>query len=306
MKNILPEWLYGVLKEKYVLSEIQEIRIRKNQPIQICYKGKYVELFHNSGLYLKTIVASQELIDYILSLSTKNSLYAFEDQIKKGFISTGNGVRIGLCGTAVIKENDVSFLKNISSLNIRVAHQVKDCSRNIINYLLCGGKIKNTLIVSPPGAGKTTLIRDIVCKLSNDYNIPNIMLVDERFEFAGNNAVFELGKNVDVMQGADKKFAFFEGIKVMNPEIIVADELTNDCDIEGIKFAIKSGVSVIASIHAGSIDDLKSKPYFADIIKEKFFNRIILLSKRNGAGTIEGVFDENLFALFVPSVIWNI
>ena len=300
MNNILPDWLYGLIKERYELGEIQEIRIRKNQPIQICYKGKYMDIQSNSGLYLKSIIANQELIDYILSVATKRSLYAFDEQIKNGFIVTDNGIRIGICGTAVTKSGEVTFIKKISSLNIRIGHQIFDCSKAIINYLVSNNIVKNTLIVSSPGAGKTTMLRDIVSKLSIDFNIPNIMVIDERFELAGQNTSFNLGFNVDLMQGSDKKFAFFESIKVMNPNVIVADEITCADDIEGVKFAIKSGVKVISTIHAGTIDDLKTKPYFNEIIKTKYFERIVLLSKRSGVGTIEGVFDENLFALYLP------
>lgn len=303
MKEILPEWLYGFIKERYVLSEIQELRIRKNQPIQICYRGKYIEINHDSGLYLKPLIAGQDLIDYVLSVATKNSMYAFDEQIKKGYIVAKNGIRIGLCGTAVTKDNEVSFIKNITSLNIRIAHQVDDCSASVINYLISNNKVKTTLIVSSPGAGKTTMLRDIACKLSNDFNISNIMLIDERFELAGWGENFNLGKNIDVMRGSGKKFGFYEAIKVMNPSVIIADEITNESDIDGIKFAIKSGVSVVVSIHAGSIDDLKIKPYFAEILKEKYFERIVLLSKRNGVGTVEGVFDENQFAIYIPSVL---
>ena len=303
LNNILPEWLYRCIKERYVLDEIQEIRIRKNQPILLCYKGKYIEIHSESGLYLKPIMANQELIEYILSIATKKSLYAFDDQIKKGFIIADNGIRIGLCGTAVTKNDEVTFIKNITSLNIRIGHQISDCARSVIRYLVANDVIKNTLIVSAPGAGKTTMIRDIVYKLSNEFSVSNILVIDERFELAGQCAKFNLGQNVDIMQGANKNFAFHEAIKVMNPNVIVADELSSSDDIEGIKFAIKSGVSVIATIHAGNIDDLKSKPYFQDVLKDKYFERIILLSKRNGVGTIEGVFDENLFALFIPSIL---
>ena len=184
MKSILPEWLYKILREKYVLSEIQEIRIRKNQPIQISYKGKIIELSISSGLYLKPLFATSETIDYIISVATKNSLYAYDEQIKNGYIVTDNGVRIGLCGTAVVDKGEIKLLKNITSLNIRIGHKIDNCSGEIIDYIISHKKVKNTLIISAPGEGKTTMLRDIVVKLSNKYNVPNIMVIDEKFEIS--------------------------------------------------------------------------------------------------------------------------
>ena len=123
------------------------------------------------------------------------------------------------------------------------------------------------------------------------------MVIDEKFEIAGENEFFNLGKNVDVMRGSDKRFGFYGAIKVMNPNVIVTDEIMNESDIEGVKFAIKSGVSVIATIHARNIEDIKKKLYFESIIKDRYFERFVVLSKRGGVGTIEGIFDENFFAL---------
>ena len=300
MKNILPEWLFEYLSQNYHLDEIQELRIRKNQPIQICYKGKMIELKSNSGLYLKSLYATADIIEYIISVATKQSLYAFSDQIKNGYIVTDNGLRIGLCGTAVMNDDKIKFIKNITSLNVRVGHNIVDCSNEIIGYIVSCKKVKNTLIISSPGEGKTTMLRDIINKLSNRYNIPNIMVIDEKFELSGENQKFNLGKNVDVMQGSTKKFAFFDAIKVMSPNVIVTDEIITEEDVCGVQFAVRSGVSVIATAHARTIDELKTKKYFEKLISEKYFERFIVLSKRDGIGTIEGVFDENSFALYLP------
>ena len=305
MKNILPDWLFQNLSQNYKLCDIQEIRIRKNQPIQICYKGKMIELKSDTGIYLKPLYASAEMLEQIVLVATKHSLYAFDEQIRNGYIITENGIRIGLCGTAVVKDGKISLIKKISSLNIRIGHNVVDCSNDIIHFIVSGQKVNNTLILSAPGEGKTTLLRDIVLKLSNKFNIPNIMVVDEKFEIAGETQNFDLGKNVDVMQGTNKKFAFFEAIKVMNPSVIATDELVTEEDIEGVKFAIKSGVSIVATVHAKNIDELKSKPYFEKLILDNYFERFIVLSKRNGVGTIEGVFNEKSFALFLPYLKWE-
>ena len=207
-------------------------------------------------------------------MATKQSIYAYNDQIKECYITTDSGIRIGICGLAVYNNGKVSTLKNISSINIRVSHQVYNCSEKIINLLICNDLVKNTLIISPPGAGKTTLVRDIVNKLSNEKKVQNILVVDERFEIAGlgQNNSLEIGDYVDVISGTEKKFAFNNSLKTMNPKVIVTDEISKEEDIESIKQAIKSGVSVIATAHAGSLLDLKTKKYFDILIKDKYFD----------------------------------
>ena len=148
MKNILPEWLFQNLSRNYNLCDIQELRIRKNQPIQICYKGKMVELKAETGIYQKPLYATSELIEQIVMFATKRSLYAFDEQIKNGYIITENGIRIGLCGTAVVSDGKISLIKKISSLNIRIGHNIADCSSDIIHFIASGQNVKNTLILS--------------------------------------------------------------------------------------------------------------------------------------------------------------
>jgi len=308
VKNLLPQWLFEIISNCYLLDYITEIRIRIAKPIMICYRGNYEMLCKKNGFASEHIIATQDLISYILAVATKQSFYAYNNQIKQGFITTDSGIRIGLCGTAVIDSEKVTTIKNISSLNIRISHSVKGCSAKIIDLISFNGIVKNTLIISPPAAGKTTIIRDIIEKLSNEKNIQNIMVVDERFEIAGDvfNSNLLEARFVDILSGTSKSYGFKEGIKTMNPTVIIADEICDDRDFEQIIEAAKSGVKIIASAHSDSITDLKTKPSMQKIMQQKIFDRIIVLSKRHGAGTIEGVFDENLKGLYFPIRLWNI
>ena len=306
MLKILPDWLAEKITTNYVFDYVYEIRVRLNKPISINYKGKYQNICERDGYRVYPVIANADLIRHIVNMSTKQSMYAYNNQIKNCYISAGFGVRIGVCGTAVYNGNDISTIKNITSLNIRIPHDVKNCSNKIID-LICDTKVKNTLIISPPGAGKTTMIRDIVSKLSNEKNITNILVVDEREEisFGQDGISFTLGDYVDVVLSSKKSFAFNECLKTMNPSVIVTDEISGEEDIVSIKQAIKSGVSVIATAHALGIYDLKGKLYFKEILEQKFFERIIVLSKRNGVGTIECVYDENLHGIYLPLIIWK-
>ena len=261
MKNILPEWLYKSIEQNYKLDDVYELRIRQNKPIQICYKGKYLEIKKSDGLYQHPIIASKEIIEFIISLATKNSLYAYEDQIKNGYIVTDNGIRIGLCGTVVTRNEQVTFIKNITSLNLRIAHRIQGCSRKIINYIISNSTVKNTLIISEPGAGKTTLLRDMVEVLSKQFNIPNILVIDERFELAGLDCGFDIGES-EVMSGVEKKIAYEFGIRSMSPTLIVTDEIFSEADAGSIEDIVRCGVKVFASIHGESLKSLKENRAF--------------------------------------------
>lgn len=304
--NILPEWLYNFINKNYMYDYVYEIRIRVGKPVMINYKGKFIALSDSKDFSSNLILGSSDLINYILSVATKQSIYAYNEQIKECYITTDSGIRIGLCGLVVYNNGQVSTIKNITSINIRVPHQVLNCSEKIINLITSGNSIKNTLIISPPGAGKTTLVRDIVNKISNEKKVQNILVIDERFEIAGlQNFIMDIGDFVDVISGCEKSYAFKNALKTMNPKVIVTDELSKEEDIDAIKQASRSGVKVIATAHANDILDLKMKNYFDVIIRDKYFERIIVLSNRNGVGTIEGVFDENLRGIYIPYIIWK-
>ncbi len=305
--NLLPEWLYNLITHEFVLEYVYEIRVRLGKPIVVNYKGNFQFLYETEDYKKNVIVANGDLINYILSVATKQSLYAYNNQIKHCYITTDSGIRIGICGNVVYNDSKVATIKNINSLNIRISHQVLNCSGKVINFICNDGVVKNTLIISPPGAGKTTLIRDIALKLSNEKHIQNILVVDERYEIAGgvNNQAIDVGQFVDVISGSDKSFAFKEALKSMSPKVIITDEVTDESDIEQIKQTIKSGVKVIATAHAENVNDLKMKNYFESLIKDKYFQRIIVLSTKNGVGTVDGIYDENLRGIYIPYMIWK-
>lgn len=157
--------------------------------------------------------------------------------------------------------------------------------------------VYSTLILSAPGAGKTTFVRDLVNQISIRNNNISILVADERLEITGNND-FILGNNVDVILNSDKKFAFETGIRSLNPDIIVTDEINLANDLIFMEKALTSGVKIIATIHANNINDLKNKKEFLSIIKLGLFERYVVLNKRFGPGKLEGVYNENLSCIY--------
>ena len=154
-----------------------------------------------------------------------------------------------------------------------------------------------TLIISPPGAGKTTFLRDLAWQISDKYHLLNTLVLDERGEIAAEHLgerQLDVGASTDVLTGCGKSFGFENGIRSMRPDVIITDEVATKEDVGMIRLAARSGVSVIASVHASGIDEIRQKPYFADLVTEQIFDRYVVLGIKDSAGAVMGVYDRNL------------
>ena len=259
---------------------LEEIRIRINLPILL--KIGDIELLINYKV-------SRDEINYILQRICENSLYSYQSQIANGYITIKGGHRVGLVGSAVLKENEVINLNYISGLNFRISRQILDCSNGIIEHILNIEKktVFNTLIISPPGMGKTTILRDIARKISDGiedvFGGINVTVIDERDEIAAcykgivqNN----LGKRTDVFSNMPKAIGMKMAIRAMSPKVIIADEIGNKEDAEAIKYAVCCGVKGIFTAHGNVIEDIIINPALGELIKGKLFERIILIRER--------------------------
>lgn len=294
IENILPNIILNKL-EKYNLKDIYEVRLRRNAPVVINYQGRNINLTNYSN---EKIFVDNQIIEYVLKKATEYSLYAFNNQIKQGFITARGGLRLGVAGESVNSDNFMpTTIKNISSINIRVPHEVIGCSSLAFKYLYFKDSgIKNTLIISPPGAGKTTLLRDIARNLSNVDRIFNCLVVDERYELASvvnGEAMLDVGEYSDIVSGANKMFAFTNAIRSMRPDVILTDELMGYDDVEACKRAVNSGVKVVASVHASSHRELQNRIEFKEIFNSRIFERFVVLSGADKPGKIETILDEN-------------
>ncbi len=302
LSKILPTDLFELLSKTIKYNFLFEIRLRLSKPIVINYGNKFYFL-SPEGLTNdeeNAIICSKSLIDSVVLKASNYSLYSVNEEIKRGFITLNTGIRIGLCGEVVEDMGVIKTIKNFNSLNIRFPHEVRNCSLNALNYIIDAGQVLNTLVISSPGAGKTTFIRDL-CYQIGKRNYPlNLLILDERNEIASLNngePSMDVGKFTDIYQFSNKKMGFENGIRSMNPNVIITDEISTKEDVDSLILASNSGINIIATTHAKDITDLKEKKLFNEILTKKVFKRYVVLSAKNGAGTLEGLFDENLIRL---------
>lgn len=299
LKDILPLEIYNALISKLSEYEINELRMRAGKPITVICNTKHYFL-SDTGVCNspnQAIYATKEMLSDLVFKASEYSIYSVNEQLKQGFLMVKGGIRVGICGDAAI-DSEVRTIRNFSSVCIRIPHLIKNASLPIFNQVLNNGDINNTLIISPPGAGKTTVLRDLIYQFSN-HNYPyNVFIADERGEITGGDGGFNLGYFCDNISFLNKKDAMLLGIRSMSPDIIVTDELGEQGDFEALISAMNCGVKVIATVHAKNLDDLKNKSDFAKLLQEKYFKRYIVLSKENGVGTIEGIYRENLTRIY--------
>ena len=293
--KILPLNIFSVIDEKVNYKELNEIRLRENQPIVVFINGQPFYLGEKgiTSNEKNAIYVTKQEIESIVFSASDFSIYSVNEQIKRGFLVLDGGVRIGLCGNIVSENNEIKTITNFSSLNIRIPHEVKNCSLDAFAQIITDLRMNNTLIVSPPGAGKTTFIRDFVFQLSEKNYCLNILVLDERGEISGGGKL-NLGKFADVLSFSAKRQGFEQGIRALSPNLIVTDEIGGTEDIEALQYAANCGVNVLATVHAANIEDLKLKKGFAELLKDKYFSRFVFLSSRQGPGTLEAIYNENL------------
>ncbi|MBQ8147745.1 MAG: stage III sporulation protein AA [Lachnospiraceae bacterium] len=281
-------------------ERLQEIRLRVWEPLLVIYDNR--EFFVGETGRLSTCMndiyrVTPEDIRSTLDFISRYSLYAYEDEIRQGFITIQGGHRVGIAGKVVMDPQGIKTIRHIAFLNIRLSHQVKGCGSELLPIVRDDTGIRHTLIISPPRCGKTTLLRDLIRLLSDgtqDWQGVTVGVVDERSEIGACYQGIpqnDLGKRTDILDCCPKAYGMLMLIRSMSPVVVAVDEIGSREDIEAIEYVINAGCSILATVHGNSIEDIRNKPVLRRLVEERIFERYVVLNNKGGIGHIERIFD---------------
>ncbi|MGA9172428.1 MAG: stage III sporulation protein AA [Thermoactinomyces sp.] len=303
--RILPLALRELVQSlpRTILECLEEIRIRQDRPLEIITSEQSWFVNHLAQLTQSprgSIIPGKEDCLKILNLISNHSLYAMDEELRRGFVTIEGGHRVGLVGRVVMEQGKVKLLRDVTGFNVRIARQIKGVGEPLVPFVFPHGRAENVLIVSPPQCGKTTLIRDLarLASLGGDHHDSHkVGIVDERSEIAGSVGgvpQHDVGPRTDVLDACPKAEGMMMMIRSMSPDVLVVDEIGSREDSEAVHEAIYAGIRLFVTVHGQSVDDIRRRPILSELMEEEVFSRVIVLSRSKGPGTVEAIYNRLL------------
>lgn len=300
MERLFPIHLRDKMRDIEMLPMLEEIRVRIGQPLfvytadsEFVLMSEGIRKNNDKELLGVTYRITEQDILEMQNYISNYSLYAWQEELRNGFVTIQGGHRIGLAGGTTNQAGHISGISYLTFFNIRVAHERIGCANEVLGFMCerprgthdsSDGKgatvIYNTLIISPPGAGKTTMLRDCIRSIS--YDGVKVGLVDERSEIAASYHGIpqnDVGPRTDVLDGCNKPEGIQMLLRTMSPQVIAVDELGTEADFMAVEQAAYSGCKVIGTVHAGSVRELQEKPVLKKWYEKELFERFVFIEK---------------------------
>jgi stage III sporulation protein AA len=295
----LPERIFSALCtiDEGTTRRIEEIRLRMRRPLMI-YTSERGYCVAADGRLSDSdgIVITPECMEQTFAAVTGQSAYAYENELKQGFLTLSGGIRAGFAGSAVISGGEVKTYRGIGGINFRIPCHAQGICTRLLPYISTHGQLHSTLIISAPKLGKTTLARDIARSAGSGIGIARskVSLIDERLELASaeyGEPLFDVGIETDVISGVSKASGVFMALRALSPDVIVTDEIGRGEDLEALREVANAGVVMITTAHAPDMESLLERMFFRKVFEEKMFDAYVVLSESLGRITVQQTYD---------------
>ena len=281
-ESALPRFLREALSQvsPQIRDSMEELRLREGYPLSVVRAGE-----EWTAPAWRTRIITEEELRRTLETAGRGSLHTILDQVRNGYVTAFGGVRMGICGEGAVKEGQLLSFRRVTSLAIQIPHAMPGVAEPLLPKLQDRGRLENTLILSPPGMGKTTLLRDLIRCISlgqGGIKPLRVGVADERGELGSGALRYDLGARTDVLENCPKAAALTMLLRGMSPQVLAADEITAPEDIRAMEEAAGCGVTLLATAHGGSFEELTLRPLYRDLLAQGIFRRFVFISLDRG------------------------